>query len=72
MFFFLNEFYYLFFICLICFRFFKVYLKGLSPAGISCMPPDDYKERFQKKISQIIEHSLFIREVTGSWKGRRY
>ena len=33
----------------------------------SGMPPKDYKERFQEKILKIIEHSIFVREVTGSW-----
>ncbi len=35
------------------------------------MAPEPYKVRFQGKISQIIEHSNFIREVTGSWVGKR-
>lgn len=52
-------------------RLYKVYVLGRSGAGISCMAPGPYKERFQQKVSQIIEHSIFIREITGSWKGKR-
>lgn len=52
-------------------RLYKVHVLGRSGAGISCMPPEPYKARFQQKVSQIIEHSIFIREVTGSWKGKR-
>jgi hypothetical protein len=35
------------------------------------MPPEPYKERFQKKVSDIIEHSIFVRQITGSWRGKR-
>eukprot|EP01038_Epipyxis_sp_PR26KG_P008868 gene8868-11962_t len=52
-------------------RLFKVYVLGKSPDGISCVPPEEYKIRFQQKISRIIEHSIFVREVTGSWVGKR-
>ena len=38
---------------------------------ISCIEPKQYKKRFQQKISNIIEHSIFIREITGSWSGKR-
>ena len=49
----------------------KIYLLGQSAAGLSVMHPVPYKDRFQKKMSQLIEHSIFIREVTGSWQGKR-
>lgn len=52
-------------------RWFKIYLLGQDPAGISCMCPEDFRTRFQKRIAQIIEHAVFVREVTGSWQGRR-
>jgi 1-phosphatidylinositol-4-phosphate 5-kinase len=52
-------------------RLYKIYVLGRSGAGISCMAPEPYKVRFQQKVSQIIEHSIFIREITGSWKGKR-
>ncbi|RYH04806.1 hypothetical protein EON65_46450 [archaeon] len=53
-------------------RWVKVYLLGQDPQGVSCMKPEDFKARFQRKIAQIIEHAVFAREVTGSWKGKRY
>lgn len=53
-------------------RFAKTQLQRKDPNGISCMPPGPYRERFQRKISQLIEHTIFIREVTGSWKGPRF
>jgi 1-phosphatidylinositol-4-phosphate 5-kinase len=52
-------------------RLYKIYVLGRSGAGLSCMAPEPYKVRFQQKVSQIIEHSIFIREITGSWKGKR-
>ena len=39
--------------------------------GVSCMAPEGFKTRFQQKVSRIIEHSIFVREVTGSWFGKR-
>ena len=53
-------------------RFLKVYVKQKPARGISCAPPEEYKQRFQKKISEIIEHAIFAREITGSWKGDRH
>ena len=35
------------------------------------MAPEGFKNRFQQKVSRIIEHSIFVREVTGSWFGKR-
>ena len=52
-------------------RLYKIYILGKPGAGLSCMAPEPYKVRFQHKVSQIIEHSIFIREITGSWKGKR-
>ena len=52
-------------------RLYKIYVLGKSGSGLSCMAPEPYKVRFQQKVSQIIEHSIFIREITGSWKGKR-
>lgn len=51
---------------------FKVYILQQPAAGVSCVPPEEYKQRYQKKMAGIIEHSIFIREVTGSWRGKRY
>lgn len=51
---------------------FKVYILRQPAAGVSCVPPEEYKRRYQKKMAGIIEHSIFIREVTGSWRGKRY
>lgn len=51
---------------------FKVYVLQQPAAGLSCVPPEEYKRRYQKKMAGIIEHSIFIREVTGSWRGKRY
>jgi 1-phosphatidylinositol-4-phosphate 5-kinase len=53
-------------------RFAKTTLLGKNASGLSCMPPEPYRDRFQRKISQLIEHTIFIREVTGSWKGPRF
>ncbi len=50
---------------------FKVYVLQQPAAGLSCVPPEEYKKRYQKKMAGIIEHSIFIREVTGSWQGKR-
>lgn len=52
-------------------RFFKVNVLRQSAEGVSCIDPVAYKLRYQRKVSQIIEHSIFVREVTGSWKGKR-
>jgi 1-phosphatidylinositol-4-phosphate 5-kinase len=52
-------------------RFFKVYILGQPSEGISCMHPQDFKERYQRKIGHIIEHANIVREVTGSWQGKR-
>ena len=52
-------------------HFFKVYILRQPAKGISCVPPEEYKRRYQKKMAGIIEHSIFIREVTGSWRGKR-
>eukprot|EP00603_Paraphysomonas_imperforata_P011470 CAMPEP_0114462732 /NCGR_PEP_ID=MMETSP0104-20121206/6983_1 /TAXON_ID=37642 ORGANISM="Paraphysomonas imperforata, Strain PA2" /NCGR_SAMPLE_ID=MMETSP0104 /ASSEMBLY_ACC=CAM_ASM_000202 /LENGTH=801 /DNA_ID=CAMNT_0001635625 /DNA_START=425 /DNA_END=2831 /DNA_ORIENTATION=- len=54
-----------------CERLYKIHILGRAGEGISCMAPEPYKARFQQKVSQIIEHSIFIREITGSWKGKR-
>lgn len=51
--------------------FFKVYILRMPADGVSCMAPEEYKIRFQARITRIVEHSLFIREITGSWSGRR-
>lgn len=53
-------------------RWFKVTVLGQDRAGVSCMCPEDFKVRFQRKIAQIVEHAVFAREVTGSWQGKRY
>jgi len=50
---------------------FKVYILQQPAAGVSCVPPEEYMQRYQKKMAGIIEHSIFIREVTGSWQGKR-
>lgn len=50
---------------------FKVYVLRQPAEGVSCIPPEEYKKRYQKKMAGIIEHSIFIREVTGSWRGKR-
>lgn len=50
---------------------FKVYILQQPAEGLSCIPPEEYKKRYQKKMVSIIEHSIFIREVTGSWRGKR-
>ena len=52
-------------------RFAKVICLRQSAEGVSCIDPVAYKLRYQRKVSQIIEHSIFVREVTGSWKGKR-
>jgi len=52
-------------------RFLKVVVLRQSAQGVSCIDPVAYKLRYQRKVSQIIEHSIFVREVTGSWKGKR-
>lgn len=52
-------------------RFVKVNCLRQSAEGVSCIDPVAYKLRYQRKVSQIIEHSIFVREVTGSWKGKR-
>ena len=52
-------------------QFLKVNILQLSKSGISCIPPDPYRRRFQAKVNQIIEHSIFVREITGSWVGKR-
>jgi 1-phosphatidylinositol-4-phosphate 5-kinase len=52
-------------------RWFKVYILGQSGKGISCMNPQDFKDRYQRKIGRIIEHANIVREVTGSWQGKR-
>eukprot|EP00981_Chlorochromonas_danica_P009738 scaffold2801_cov161-Ochromonas_danica.AAC.18 len=52
-------------------RWFKVYILGQDGRGVSCVAPGDYCTRFQRKVTQIIEHAVFAREVTGSWQGRR-
>ena len=49
----------------------SVYLTFPLDAGVSCMAPEGFKNRFQQKVSRIIEHSIFVREVTGSWFGKR-
>ncbi len=53
-------------------RLVKVYFLGEDAAGVSCMAPEDFRTRFQQKIGRIVEHSIFVREVTGSWQGNRY
>lgn len=52
-------------------RFVKVYLFGQDPNGVSCVPPEEFKERYQRKITRVIEHEGFVREITGSWYGKR-
>ena len=52
-------------------RFFKVYIMGHPGDGVSCINPQDFKDRYQRKIARIIEHSNIVREVTGSWQGKR-
>jgi hypothetical protein len=52
-------------------QWFKIYILQQSAQGISCLPPEEYKRRYQKKMTSIIEHSIYIREVTGSWRGKR-
>ena len=52
-------------------RMFKVYILGQASEGISCMNPQEFKERYQRKIGRIIEHANIVREVTGSWQGKR-
>lgn len=47
-------------------RFVRVQLQLKDPEGVSCMSPEPYKVRFQRKMSQVIEHSHFVREVTGN------
>jgi hypothetical protein len=53
-------------------RLYKIYVLGKPGEGLSCMSPEDYKVRFQQKIARIIEHSIFVREITGSWTGKRF
>jgi hypothetical protein len=48
-------------------RMVKIYILRYPEEGLSCMAPRGYMQRFQRKISQIIEHSIFVREITGSW-----
>jgi hypothetical protein len=50
---------------------FKTRMLCQDANGISCIPPAAYAKRFQRKAAQIIEHSIFVREVTGSWNNER-
>jgi 1-phosphatidylinositol-4-phosphate 5-kinase len=52
-------------------RFFKVFVLGQPADGVSCVDPVEFKERYQRKITRIIEHEGFVREITGSWVGKR-
>jgi hypothetical protein len=52
-------------------RFLKIYLFGQPGEGISCIDPLSFKDRYQRKITRIIEHETYIREITGSWRGNR-
>lgn len=54
-----------------CEQFVKVHLLGQPKDGISCIAPQEFRRRFQRKISSVIDHSSLIREVTGSWQGKR-
>jgi len=51
--------------------FFRVVLLRQPREGVSCADPVFYKTRFQNKMSQVFEHSLFVREVSGSWSKQR-
>jgi hypothetical protein len=52
-------------------RFLKIYIFGQPGEGISCIDPLSFKDRYQRKITRIIEHETYIREITGSWTGKR-
>jgi len=52
-------------------RLVKVHLLSNPEGGLSCVPPAAYRDRFQKKVSEVIEHGIYVREITGSWKGNR-
>ena len=54
-----------------CEYWWKVYILGYPADGISCIPPEMYKLRYQAKIAQMFDHEKFVREVTGSWQGKR-
>ena len=49
-------------------------MQGKSADGLSVMHPSPYKDRFQRKAAQMIDLSMsfVVREVTGSWWGKRY
>ena len=44
-------------------RFCKRFLLMQDGDGISAIEPEAYKQRFQQKIIQIIDHQGFVREV---------
>ena len=50
----------------------RVFIRRQPPEGISCIPPEPYKTRFQAKISRTFDHALFVRQVTGAWSGSRF
>jgi 1-phosphatidylinositol-4-phosphate 5-kinase len=52
-------------------NFVKVNVLGHPYDGISAIPPQEFKHRFQRKIASVIDHAALIREVTGSWQGKR-
>jgi 1-phosphatidylinositol-4-phosphate 5-kinase len=52
-------------------NFVKVNVLGHPYDGISAIPPHEFKHRFQRKIASVIDHAALIREVTGSWQGKR-
>jgi hypothetical protein len=41
----------------------KVYILGQPEDGISCMEPEPYKERFQKKVGRDYAHYYIIHYV---------
>eukprot|EP01133_Synstelium_polycarpum_P019979 gene19979-23941_t len=46
-------------------RFFKVYIRFMNKEGISAVPPEFYKERFMKRMHQIIttQHASYLSSV---------
>ncbi len=36
-------------------RFFKVYVKGESPEGLSCLEPVQYRQRFLRRMEELLD-----------------
>jgi hypothetical protein len=52
-------------------RFFKVHLKGNDPEGLSAINPDIYRDRFMRRIEDILDFDNLNRAASSSSSSQR-